>query len=273
MSANAVSYSNVVQLSLLAVALGGYMALTIWAYSDIWIRGGRKTIYTNSHFFFIIGLILTAIWLTELTHFFLFLANQPSMLTSELYKRHIQAGLVAALGIHQSICNYFNINLGLADQKWIHMSMCLFVTIITITTSWQQLHRISPMSMLATKVVILYQLIMLGEAVVSLMVGLICLSSWGSSEYRCWTHVKTIEDLVLPLFPITYILMLRRRNLSQWVFKFLNDKGGAQRLPSETFDDNCQEMSDTISLAFPSTVFSVVSAEDDDEEESPDQYQ
>lgn len=47
MSANAVSYSNVVQLSLLAVALGGYMALTIWAYSDIWIRGGRKTIYTN----------------------------------------------------------------------------------------------------------------------------------------------------------------------------------------------------------------------------------
>ena len=47
MSANAVSYSNVVQLSLLAVTLGGYMALTIWAYSDIWIRGGRKTIYTN----------------------------------------------------------------------------------------------------------------------------------------------------------------------------------------------------------------------------------
>jgi len=127
--------------------------------------------------------------------------------------------------------------------------------------------------MLATKVVILYQLIMLVEAVVSLMVGLICLSSWESSEYRCWTHVKTIEDLVLPLFPITYILMLRRRNVSQWVFKFLNDKGGAQRLPSETFDDNCQEMSDTISLAFPSTVFSVVSAEDDEEEESPDQYQ
>ena len=91
--------------------------------------------------------------------------------------------------------------------------------------------------------------------------------------YLFRTHVKTIEDLVLPLFPITYILMLRRRNLSQWVFKFLNDKGGAQRLPSETFDDNCQEMSDTISLAFPSTVFSVVSAEDGDEEESPDQYQ
>lgn len=46
MSAN-VSYSNVIQLSVLAVALGGYVALTIWAYSDIWIRGGRKTIYTN----------------------------------------------------------------------------------------------------------------------------------------------------------------------------------------------------------------------------------
>ena len=40
------SYNNVVQLSGLAVALGGYMALVIWAYSDIWIRG-RKTIYTN----------------------------------------------------------------------------------------------------------------------------------------------------------------------------------------------------------------------------------
>ena len=78
---------------------------------------------------------------------------------------------------------------------------------------------------------------------------------------------QMMEDLVLPLFPLTYLLMVRRRNLSQWIFKFLNDKGGAssQRLPSETLDDNCQEMSDTISLAFPSTVFSVVSDDDNDD--------
>ena len=74
---------------------------------------------------------------------------------------------------------------------------------------------------------------------------------------------QMMEDLVLPLFPLTYLLMVRRRNLSQWIFKFLNDKG--QRLPSETLDDNCQEMSDTISLAFPSTVFSVVSDDDNDD--------
>ena len=74
------------------------------------------------------------------------------------------------------------------------------------------------------------------------------------------TYVRTIEDLVLPLFPITYLLMLRQRNLSYWAFKCLNDK----RLPSETFEDSCHEMQDTISLVFPSTVFSVVS--DDDEE-------
>ena len=211
------SYNNVVQLSGLAVALGGYMALVIWAYSDIWIRG-RKTIYTNvidtgiaakiffkmilfffqSHFFFIMGLILTALGLTELIHFFLFLANHPSRITFHWYQRHIQAGLMVALGIHQSICNYFNTNMGLmvmslqftgltllffmgtllsssalslslVDEKWILMSMCLLVTTLTIATSWQQLDRISPMSMLATKVVILYQLIMLAEAVVSLI--------------------------------------------------------------------------------------------------------
>lgn len=74
---------------------------------------------------------------------------------------------------------------------------------------------------------------------------------------------QMMEDLVLPLFPLTYLLMVRRRNLSQWIFKFLNDK--SQRLPSETLDDNCQEMSDTISLAFPSTVFSVVSDDDNDD--------
>ena len=222
------SYNNVVQLSGLAVALGGYMALVIWAYSDIWIRG-RKTIYTNvidtgiaakifffapmilfffqSHFFFIMGLILTVLGLTELIHFFLFLANHPFRITFHWYQRHIQAGLMAALGIHQSICNYFNINMGLmvmslqftgltllffmgtllsssalslslADEKWILVSMCLLVTTLTIATSWQQLDRISPMSMLATKVVILYQLIMLAEAVVSLIVSLICHRFW-----------------------------------------------------------------------------------------------
>ena len=60
------SYNNVVQLSGLAVALGGYMALVIWAYSDIWIRG-RKTIYTNvidtgiaaKIFFFAITMVYT----------------------------------------------------------------------------------------------------------------------------------------------------------------------------------------------------------------------
>ena len=153
------------------------------------------------------GLILTALGLTELIHFFLFLANHPFRITFHWYQRHLQAGLMAALGIHQSICNYFNINMGLmvmslqftgltllffigtllsssalslslADEKWILMSMCLLVTTLTIATSWQQLDRISPMSMLATKVVILYQLIMLAEAVVSLIVSLICHRFW-----------------------------------------------------------------------------------------------
>ena len=86
------------------------------------------------------------------------------------------------------------------------------------------------------------------------------------------TYVRTIEDLVLPLFPITYLLMLRQRNLSQWVFKCLNDNGGAQhRLPSENFDDNGHEMRGTISLAFPSTVFSVVSGDEDEEDSSSSQ--
>ena len=70
------------------------------------------------------------------------------------------------------------LSLSLVDEKWILMSMCLLVTTLTIATSWQQLDRISPMSMLATKVVILYQLIMLAEAVVSLIVSLICHRFW-----------------------------------------------------------------------------------------------
>ena len=58
-----------------------------------------------------IGIVLTGIWLTEITHFFLLLANLQNTGLA-LYKRHLRVGLVTAMGIHQTICNYFNINLG-----------------------------------------------------------------------------------------------------------------------------------------------------------------
>ena len=60
-------------------------------------------------------------------------------------------------------------------QKWIHLTLGILVTTLLLLTSCYQRHQISPISMLATKVVILYQLFMLMEAASSLMIGLICL--------------------------------------------------------------------------------------------------
>ena len=196
-TSRALSYSNVVQLSLSAVTTGLFLTLTLWAFGDIVHR--RKTFRSHHHFLYLIGLVLTTLCLSNVLDFFLGLfyhqvhegialaLNQASSVIITLGLLQILCHVGSSLcslcshpGVFQMTLQFivvglllplFNLSMSLVllHQKWIQMTEGLLVGLTLFLVSRYQLLKISADEMLANKIVLLFQCWLVLEAVVDLI--------------------------------------------------------------------------------------------------------
>ena len=194
----ALTYSSVVQLSLSAVTTGLFLTLTLWAFGDIVHR--RKTFRSHHHCLYIIGLVLATLCLSNVLDFFLGLfyhqvhegialaLNQASstIITLGLLQilSHLSSSLCSHPGVVQATLQFIVVglllplcNLSLSNvllhQKWIQMTEGLLVGLTLFLVSRYQLLKMSADEMLANKIVLVFQCLLVLEATSCLLVDLI----------------------------------------------------------------------------------------------------
>jgi len=122
----------------------------------------------------------------------------------------------------------------------------------------KQLLKLNHIEILLTKLIILWQLLIVLQSLISATANQLWLYALNS---RPWLPMlNTTEDIFRPCYPLVYLILFRHENVADWVFNWcLSHKNGAHRLSST---NDLHEMQSGISLD--NSIFSVQLEEDDD---------